>query len=437
MSALFNNLIFYNLVFCFYVFSTHTAMGVMNSAFGLVFLYWASFRVLKSAKTPPIYTLNLKEYYYFIAIFIMAALVSTASVLFYPYLYAGHAPTMDLHAPQKLWYFFIPILMVDFFAHLTTSAYDRLLKNMLTTWWWSTILFSGIALIQFKTGWPLAQPIPTLPGYYHAILFLGHHLSVASVFIFSTFAAGALCVGHFALLKNKSPFPTLEFCAFISGCIILFLSYARTAWLTLPIGLFFLMFYYFYLVKKLTIKRIVFSIALISFLLLLLFQFTAIQTRVENLMGVQERFLLWKANLDYFYHRPFTGIGWLKTQEMVEYYFKSINPEHYHQYFFGHAHNNFLELLGGAGLLGLGAFLAFMVFSILYTLDTAKRLLDVMPSCSFLAMGIAIALVLLHVNGLTNVNFLEGKVFQQQMLALSMVMIMRMRYLTQFKLCCQ
>ena len=147
-------------------------------------------------------------------------------------------------------------------------------------------------------------------------------------------------------------------------------------------------------------------------------------------MGIQDRFRLWEANIDFFKHRPLTGIGWLKTQEMSEFYFKEKFPDHYHEYFWGHAHNNFFEMLGGTGLLGLIAFIGWMV----YTLNLARKLSKQHDEYALahqttheyadFAWGIFTALVLLHFNGLTNVTFWEGKVMHQQMLGVGFLLIL-------------
>ncbi len=150
-------------------------------------------------------------------------------------------------------------------------------------------------------------------------------------------------------------------------------------------------------------------------------------------MGIQDRFRLWEANIDFFKHRPLTGIGWLKTQEMSEFYFKEKFPDHYHDYFWGHAHNNFFEMLGGTGLLGVIAFILWTLF----TLRLARRLtLQHEEAQNFFlsdfSWGIFVALILLHFNGLTNVTFWEGKVMHQQVFAVGFLLMLS-ALLTQFK----
>ena len=155
-------------------------------------------------------------------------------------------------------------------------------------------------------------------------------------------------------------------------------------------------------------------------------QTPAMKERIRNQMGIQDRFRLWEASLDYFSHRPLTGIGWLATQEMSGFYFKQKDPEHYLEYFWGHSHSNFFEMLGGAGLIGLIAFLYFMVFTLRFSWETG-RLADEAGWNEWgdFSRGITVGLALLHFNGLTNVTFWEGKVIHQQMLGLGLLLILR------------
>jgi len=164
----------------------------------------------------------------------------------------------------------------------------------------------------------------------------------------------------------------------IAGILVLFLSYARTGWLAILLGMAILFQKYFG--RHLTRKQWIASVVGMLFFLSVFSQTPLVKERIQRMMGVNERFLLWKANFDFFVHRPLTGIGWLKTQEMSKYYFKSIDPENYEHYFMGHAHSNF-------------------------------------------------SLILLHFNGLTNVTFWEGKVMHQQMIAIGFLLILDRLYL--------
>jgi O-antigen ligase len=122
------------------------------------------------------------------------------------------------------------------------------------------------------------------------------------------------------------------------------------------------------------------------------------------------------------------GIGWLKTQEMTRYFFDEIDPLRLKGNYGGHAHSNFFEMLGGTGLIGLTAFLAWSWFTLSLANRLRKRFLESGDAVlSDLCFGILVALILLHVNGLTNVNFWEGKVMHQQMLAIAILLVLDRR----------
>ncbi len=348
-----------------------------------------------------------------------SCIVSLVAALLWPMVYADHAPEITIHGFNKIWYLICPFILLSVF--LQTDDLGPQFKKMTQAWWIMTLIMGPVAIVQFYTGWPLLQAIPTNPGRFHAILFQGHHLSVASIFIFPTFTALACALGS---LTRSRKILIFESVVGLTGILILFLSYARTAWLAIPIGIIIIF------ARYLNRKQLITGLATLAVCLALLSQTSFTKERISNSMGIQDRFRLWEANIDFFKHRPLTGIGWLKTQEMSEFYFKEKFPDHYHEYFWGHAHNNFFEMLGGTGLLGLIAFIGWMV----YTLNLARKLSKQHDEYALahqttheyadFAWGIFTALVLLHFNGLTNVTFWEGKVMHQQMLGVGFLLIL-------------
>lgn len=399
----------------FYLLCSLFGMGPMNISFAILLLFWCVIPYRFGGKQPSdIFDLDgvvpLAKTSLVLA---LSCVISLLAMLFWPYSYAGHSPALSLRAFEKLWYLFIPFIFVSAFRTHAGQSLPAL--NFLRRVWWGTLLaLLPIAIIQFFTGWPNPQVIPTNPDRFHAILFLGHHLSVSSIIPFPTFTALAVAMGAYNRDRTIKWFPAL---VGVSGLIILFLSYARTAWLAIPIGLVLLFMRY------LKPRVLLASVAALILGLTLAAQTPAVSERIRNSMGIQDRFRLWEANLDFFKHRPVTGIGWLATQEMSQYYFKEKHPDTYKSYFWGHAHSNYFEMLGGAGILGLIAFLIYLVFTLRLAWNTG-RMADErgLPGWGDFSRGIAIGLVLLHFNGLTNVTFWEGKVLHQQMLSLGLIL---------------
>ncbi len=395
-----------------------SSMAGMNIAFGLVFLVFLiavvphRSRAFSAVSSVP----EFRDYRITAGALFVTCLLSLTLAKFFPFSYAGHAPEITTHGFLKIWYLICPFLLACTFA---SQAFDprENLKFILRAWWTATALLLGVALVQFETGWIHPQSIPTNPGKYHVTLFLGHHLSTSSVFLFPAFTALAVVMGR---LRRGLSLPRLETAAAVSGLVILFLSYARTAWLAIPIGLILV------LARNLKPRHLALALLGLTLAIGVGSQTPAMKERIRNSMGIQDRFRLWEANLDFFRNRPITGIGWLKTGEMSEFYFKEKDPENYKSYFWGHAHNNLFEMLGGTGILGTIAFLFWSGFTFRFALRTRSRA----EACKedFLedvAHGIFVALLLLHFNGMTNVTFWEGKVMHQQMFGIGILFMIR------------
>ena len=423
----------------FYAMASLISMAPMNLSFLLVLVSWFAALFSSSRTLITQYPLSpeFKSYRYWGLALLFTCWGSLVVTKFFPYAYAGHDPEVTLHGLLKIWYLLIPAVLATAFEIAIEAGSDCenfSLVTMIKPWWWVTIALCIVAIIQYFTGWPEAEQIPDSVARFHANLFFGHHLSTSSILIFPTFTALAIALGAMSRKKYSSLISTrFALIVGVAGLIILFLSYARTAWLALVIGIFLLIKKY--LVPHLTRKQWIIGSLLVILSAGAASQLPIINARIQSLYGINERTRLWKANIDFFTHRPLTGIGWLKTQEMSEFYFKQIDPENYKGYFWGHAHSNFFEMLGGTGLLGLLAFLGWSFF----TLRLAHRLttrfeLRALSSgnlnqnrdffYSDFSRGLFVALILLHFNGLTNVTFWEGKVMHQQMLAVGMLLIL-------------
>lgn len=395
---------------CLYSVLSLTAMATMNIGFFLVaVLTLVTFRK-KDWRTSD----GFREYFKWGGVLFLACLTSLICAHFFPFAYAGHKPDITAHGFLKIWYLAVPATLLA--AFLSSPSREKTLSTMISCWWLGTIVLSVVAVIQYFTGWPFPQQLPNIPGRYHATLFFGHHLSTSSVIIFPTFTAIAVGLGMWARTKKVDRLAALTG---VAGLLILFLSYARTAWLAIPLGLVLTW------LKFLRPRTVLISSAILLALILIGSQTSMMKDRIHNHVGVSERFHLWEANIDFFKHRPLTGIGWLKTAEMSEFYFREKDPVNYFRYQWGHAHSNIFEMLGGTGLIGLIAFILWSLFTLKLAANVrgeAKKRGD-HRSADF-AWGIFVALLLLHFNGLTNVTFWEGKVMHTQMFAVAMLLMM-------------
>jgi O-antigen ligase len=321
-----------------------------------------------------------------------------------PLSFDGRIPSIFIFSDSaKLWYFFWPLVIA--FALRQISDEDRLL--VLRCWLVTFTILSGLGILQHFIGWPRPQAIPGDPGRYHATLFLGHHLSVASVFIFPFFVL--LDFLREALVNRKSPILPLRF--LIAGAVLgfttLMLTYSRTLWVALPMGILIWGASFLPRDRKSRKKQLVALLGMIV-LSVLIVQIPAVNNRLFAPIGVQTREDLWEANYQMFKSRPLTGVGLKHNQELSGFYLMA--KYHATDVFSGHAHNNVLDLLGGTGLIGLAAcgFWFFLVFLLLI-----RR--GVRVAGYNLSYGILSALIVFQLNGLTQVNFWEAKVQHQLM----------------------
>lgn len=301
----------------------------------------------------------------------------------------------------KFWYLFWPLVLSPVLVRVDEQSRLKVLR----AWIIAFFILSVIGVIQFFTGWPRPQWIPGfIDGRLrsHATLFLGHHLSVASIFIFPFFTA-------LDFLGNPNKTKEIGFSRLFLGMVVLiggvtlFLTFSRTLWVALPIGIF--VWLVWTLPRRWGVGLTVFSLLSIG----IASQHPVIQARFDHGIGISTRQELWKANLEFFKLRPLLGVGWRQNQELSGIYFDYLRPGV--EYFQGHAHNNFLDTLAGTGILGTLSWLAWCIASIWILWPSAKR------SHGF-ARGLVCAWLVFHINGLTQLNFWEGKVTHQ---AVSMV----------------
>jgi O-antigen ligase len=310
----------------------------------------------------------------------------------YPVSYGGRGVQVHFWKDvAKIWYLFWPVLLVVGLRRLSENSRSFVFH----AWLGAFGVLSTIGIIQFFTGWPRLQMIPGEIIHYHATLFLGHHLSVASILIFPFFAA----------LDSTFHSPFRRFYLYVGltvlGVATLFFTYSRTLWIALPIGIF---IWVLTRIQKWSHRGWVLAMVLIG--LLAASQYEPIQRRLRDDLGVGQRQELWLANLEFLKERPFLGVGWRHNQELSGYYF--MNKYNSTDVFSGHAHNNFLEMLGGIGTLGTLSWVAWNLCIFWLLFNKRKK-----PDSLNFSHGLLCAWIVFHLNGLTQVNFWDAKVQHQ------------------------
>jgi O-antigen ligase len=335
--------------------------------------------------------------YLIVTLALAAALVlSLVVAAIWPLQYAGRPVQVSFGRDlAKTWYLFWPLLLLAVLRALSPN--DR--ARLLSVWLGFALILGAIGWLQYFTGWPRPQGIPLHPGRFHATLFFGHHLSVASVLIFPFFAALDLAEKPIGPRIAGLSRPLLSLAAALLA-ITLFLTYSRMLWVALPVSV--IAWVLWVLPRRLSLGALV-TLALMAAAAL---QAPEVRERLGNTMGVSTRQELWKANLEFVARRPLTGAGWHHNLDLAGAYFdEKLGPG---DHFVGHAHNNVIEALGGTGLLGLLAWLAWCSLVIRMAWVAARG-----GQARGFSRGVVCAWIAFHLNGLTQVNFWESKVLHQ------------------------
>jgi O-antigen ligase len=371
------------------------SMATMSIGAAIFVALWLSVRPWRDYA----FDSRLRPYVWLSVAFWGVAIVGLIYARVNPLSYGGES--FELSWPNdvaKAWYFCMPFCLADGFRRLDLQQRESVLR----AWFFAFLVLSVIGIQQYWTAWPREQRIPTHLEHFHATMFLGHHLSTASIWIFPVFAA----LGW--TLQNPKESRWISLAAAL-GIATLILSFARSVWLALPVGLFLMM------VLQLRGRLRLGVLVGATVLAVAISQHPAVQKRITNNMGTQERIALWEANFEFLKQRPALGVGLFKNAPLSGAYLKQKQQRDH--VFSGHAHNNLIHMLGGVGILGTLLWLGICVWigSVFWGARADARF-------GVIALGFFCAWIVFHLNGLTQVNFWEGKVMHQYIFALGMAL---------------
>ena len=250
---------------------------------------------------------------------------------------------------------------------------------------------------------------------FHAQGIMMFHLSFASCMSFV--AALGLARLFFPLANDSLKQKIFWTLVGLGGALATFYSFSRIAWvaiLVIPILLAFL--------KK--PKWGLLSV-LVAGVLAVSIWFGSEMTRKRweySINGIHERQQMWAAAVEMAKDRPVLGVGFGRSGHYSEPY--ATRALGYKPEFTSHAHNNFLDMLAAMGWLGLGVFLFWwtcifaMAWSSFRQAPTDRRWLPAAAMAGFVAF---------HINGLTQVNFWDGKSQHTLMLWVGLTLALWMR----------
>ncbi len=385
--------------------SSLLAMAIMSVFGGLAtlcgFFEWVRTRV-PLPRAPVILALGL----------FISAVVSLVTARVFPVTLGGDELPVRFALLQKTWFLIVPFTT----AVLLKKA--RFIGQGLGLYLKLAAFLGLFGVVQFFLGWPKFQGIPELP-YFHAVLFLGFHLTVASVWFFPTFAG--LSVAIEAIRSRNAEWARIGLYSGLLGVVILFLTFSRMAWIALPLAL--------VLLAMLTLNGKVRAglMALVIAVTGVALATPTVQERIGWGTGKSDRLELWSMSLSLVKERPLTGVGWLHVQDASPLFLKSQYGDRYKDYFWGHAHNQYLEVLAGIGIPGFLIWLLWVLWP-LWAFVLVSRDQSNDPRIRALSRGFAIAWVGLLLSGITQVNLWDGKVAHSAMLAYGLAIALRQKW---------
>lgn len=390
------------------VYAVTTLIGMAPMSFGAAFLglallagpggpqrVWKDLEAQTSEKWVRVYWIIA------LAVF-LTCLLSLFGTVIAPVGYNGERLEVHwLEDAGKLWYLFWPPVLLLAIRRAGEAGRARALRAWIVT---AAVLFV-VGIVQYYTGWPRPQGIPALPGppRFHATLFLGHHLSVASILIFPYFAMLQLARSpDFARYVGLPR--ALGIVGAVLGGLMLFFTHSKTLWVGLPIGV--------AVWSVLALPRrwgvLISAVAVVALVIGSLSP--AVRSRFADPFSFATRAEIWSANVEFFRRRPVLGIGWRKEHELSWQYAREKHPRGYQ--FGGHAHNSALSALSTTGIVGLSAWLAWCVFA-------CALLFPLREGVGTFRAGLLSAWIVFQINGLTQLNFWEGKVTHIVMLMMA------------------
>lgn len=308
-------------------------------------------------------------------------------------------PASGFKELSKFHHFLYPFFLALAFA----EGPEPMEEHPFWKWWIGMGLFSALlALLQFWGG--ALFPNEWLSSrFFRAVGHSGHFHGQGLMFFHLSFAA---CISFFAaaglarfLWPRAGDRRWLWLGIGFSGLAGVFFSYSRISWIAIGV-----------LVVLLgALKRPLWG--LVGLVLVLGSGVVAwnlsdtLRARVEeNRNGNEDRFNLWRVSLEMAGDRPLSGVGFGRTGRYSEIYLERMLGEK--PRFSSHAHNNFLDALASSGWPGLLVFLGWWGVVIGGAWVAFRRAAENERWLPAACLG---GFVAFHVNGLTQVNFWDGK----------------------------
>lgn len=239
-------------------------------------------------------------------------------------------------------------------------------------------------------------------GFFNHPLTFAYSIGMVGMFFLS------LTLQRLVVFKRADRMFWFLVCASLFAGVGLVTCLSRGAWLAAAVTVLML----FFIVKR---KWAVWALsALVIVSTVLVSTNSTIRGRFSSIFTVtgdesnRLRTVLWKANWEIFKDNPLLGVGLSQNKNyLVDYYNKMGMTG---ETLVSHAHNNYLQILAGTGLLGFIFYMAFSLYFLLLTWRLSQRFSKEEWFCRGLSLGIFSAQIFFHLGGFTQCNFTDGEV---------------------------
>jgi O-antigen ligase len=191
----------------------------------------------------------------------------------------------------------------------------------------------------------------------------------------------------------------------IACFICVFCSGTRGAWLALASTL---LISSWFVNKKVFLKCLL-GLAIIFSVLMMDGNF---RKRINTLINIQSsgsnisRMNIWTAYKEMYMDHPIFGVGYEQNRKLLPEYYKKLQIK---EHLVSHAHNDYLQVLVGAGIVGLVTYLAMLGFFVRKNYRLIKKI-KVDPFLKGLTFGIFALQIYICLGGITQVNFTDSVV---------------------------
>jgi O-antigen ligase len=386
--------------------SIYGSMAIMSMGAGFAFVVWLYFEK-NSLKEALFYTFYKSPVFWPTFVLTLICAGSLLRAHFTDLEFMGMRPRINLAKDlSKLWHLWFPMVLASLFMRAGARG-----QKIATRAWLSGAVLAallGVAQHYMPIIKPMPIPDPGLQHRYHATGLAGFHLSYASIMVFPTMVALSAVA---SFIKRRHLLWTILsavvfFVAMLSGIY----TYSKIYWVALPAAMI--------AVIIMRLRGATRAVAITSILVAataLAFH-PAVKQRFGGIGTINDRLMLWDANLAMVKAYPLLGVGWHHNSELSGAYYRSegIRALYSHinvQAFESHAHNNALDQWSSTGTLGLLAFLWWNAVVLLLAAKLASSGGTAMAR--MIGVGLLAGWIGFHINGVTQTNFWDSKVMHQ------------------------